>query len=91
VFSLRKIARHLQANLGNSSHSLLSSMSRKMLTLKRRAPRDCQHEPPYPGLHTVLISMRDPDMTAHSPSKRCPIEEPHQIAKCGEFQPKPKR
>lgn len=43
-------------------------------------------EPAYPGLHTCLISIRDPDWTAHRPSKRCSIEEPHLIAKCGEFE-----
>lgn len=54
---------------------------------KRREPTDMQSgEPAYPGLHTCLISIRDPDWTAHRPSKRCPIEEPHLIAKCGEFE-----
>lgn len=52
-----------------------------------REPTDLEHEPDYPGLHTMLISIRDPEWTAHTASKRCPIEEPHMITKCGEFQP----
>lgn len=54
---------------------------------KRREPTDLQHEPAYPGLHTVLISIRDPEWTAHTPSKRCPIEEVHKISQCAEFGP----
>lgn len=65
----------------------LERATRELRKMLRREPTDLQCEPSYPGLHTVLISLRDPDLTAHRPSKRCPIEEPHLIAKCGEFQP----
>jgi hypothetical protein len=34
----------------------------------------------------VCFSIRFPDMTGHRKSKRCPIEEPHLIKDCGEFQ-----
>ncbi len=58
---------------------------REIFAVKRREPTDCQHEPHYPGLHTVLLSIRDPEWPVHTPSKRCPIEEPHLITRCGEF------
>lgn len=56
---------------------------------KRREPTDMQSgEPSYPGLHTCLISLRDPSLTAHRPSKRCPKEGPHRISECAEFNDK---
>ena len=73
------------------SETMLQNMPRKTISLRRRQPAECQHEPPYPGLHTVLFSIRDPDWTAHRKSKRCPQEGPHLIAKCGEFRSLPHR
>lgn len=62
-------------------------MTTKVVIRRQRPePTDLQCEPPYPGLHTVLLFMRDPEWTAHTRSKRCPIEEPHLISECGEFQ-----
>ena len=43
------------------------------------------HEPPYEGLNTVLFSIRYPDMTAHLATDRCPLEYPHEISVCGEW------
>src|ERR1700683_5354287 len=57
-------------------------------TLKREEPRNLQAEPPYPGLHTACMSIRFPEWTSHRRSKRCPIEEPHKVEDCGEFQPR---
>lgn len=57
--------------------------------MKREAPRNCQQEPSYPGLFTVVFSIRKPDMTAHWPSERCGVQEPHAIAECGEFRAAP--
>ena len=52
----------------------------------RETPRDCRHEPPYPGLHTVLFTDHGGSSTVmHKPSQRCPVEEPHLMATCGEF------
>ena len=53
---------------------------------ERPEPRNLQCEPRYPGLHTVCLSIRFPDWTIHRKSKRCPVEEAHLIAECGEFQ-----
>jgi len=52
----------------------------------RPAQKDCRHEPPYPGLDTVLFSIADPSLTAHLPMASCPIEHPHRISECGEWQ-----
>lgn len=52
---------------------------------QRHEPTDTQCEPAFPGLHTVMISFKEPDWCLHKPSKRCAIEEPHLIKKCGEF------
>jgi hypothetical protein len=54
---------------------------------ERNRPRqtNCQQEPSYPEHETVVFSLRFPDLTVHSKSKRCKIGEPHEIAICGEF------
>lgn len=52
----------------------------------RPKQRDCQFEPPYPDHDTVLFSIRFPEMVGHLASARCPIEEPHRIEECGEFE-----
>lgn len=54
---------------------------------ERPAPRNCQQEPPYPGLDTVVFSLRAPDLVAHLAREDCPIETPHPIAECGAFKP----
>lgn len=54
---------------------------------RRFEPTDCRHEPAYPDHETVLFCLRAPDLCLHLPSMRCPIPEPHEIAKCGEFDP----
>lgn len=40
------------------------------------------HEPNYPG--TVLVTA---DWCCHHSTDRCPTQEPHLIAQCGEFDP----
>ena len=45
----------------------------------------CQHEPPFPGMPTVVFSIRYPDLTAHLASAACPLEVPHAISDCGEW------
>jgi hypothetical protein len=50
---------------------------------KREKPQNCQAEPPYPGHDTVIVALRDPNMTAHSQRPDCPIEHPHLISECG--------
>lgn len=52
----------------------------------RPAPRDCRNEPPYPGAATVVFALRAPQLTCHDVTRRCTIQEPHQIADCGEWQ-----
>lgn len=47
----------------------------------------CQIEPAYPGLETVVYSIRFPHLTAHRPTERCPIEGPHEVNDCGEWNP----
>ena len=49
------------------------------------APLNCRHEPPYLRHRTVVFSIRNPDMTVHRRTLRCPVEYPHLIAACGEF------
>ena len=51
---------------------------------ERPRQTNCQQEPSYPDHETVVFSIRFPDLTAHSKSSRCPIEEPHLISECGE-------
>ena len=51
----------------------------------REIPRDLQAETGYPGLFCVLFSIRFPDWTAHMAGERCPIEHPHLISECKEF------
>jgi hypothetical protein len=46
---------------------------------------NAQHEPAYPGADTVVLSIRAPNMVAHSTSERCGLEVPHLISECGEF------
>lgn len=46
---------------------------------------NCQHEPPYPGLNTVVMSIRYPERTAHKPTALCVIEAPHLTRECGEW------
>ena len=53
---------------------------------KRSEPTDLICEPPYPDHKTVLFSVRFPDMTGHLATARCPIEEPHLISECAEFE-----
>lgn len=43
----------------------------------REIPHSLDHEPIYPGLDTVVFSIRFPDWTIHKPSWRCDIECPH--------------
>ena len=52
---------------------------------KRDEARNLGAEPPYPGLQTVVFSIRFPEMTAHSATERCSLEEPHLISACGEW------
>ncbi len=51
----------------------------------RGAPQNCRVEPPFPGLQTVVSTLSAPDLVAHGRSRRCPVEEPHPISTCGEF------
>lgn len=51
----------------------------------RDDPTNLQAEPGYPGIQTVVFSIRSPNMTAHISSERCLIECPHLISECGEF------
>lgn len=53
----------------------------------RSAPTDCRNEPGYPLHDTVVMGIAAPDLTAHPPTRWCPIEPPHPIAECGEFYP----
>lgn len=46
---------------------------------------NCQNEPAYPGVDTVVFSIRDPEQTVHNLTERCGIEHPHAIKYCGEF------
>jgi hypothetical protein len=50
-----------------------------------RVPTNCQVEPPYPGLETVVFVLRSPNMTAHNVTALCSVEQPHPIADCGEW------
>lgn len=52
---------------------------------ERPAPTDCEHEPPFPGMDTVVVSFRYPDLTCHLPRPDCGIKEPHRIDECGAF------
>lgn len=44
---------------------------------------DCRNEPAYPGMETVLFSIKDPHNTAHGSSDLCKNEAPHSIESCG--------
>lgn len=57
----------------------------------RESPKNCQTEPAYPNHATVAFSIRAPEFTVHRASERCGIEEPHEIARCGEFVAEPAR
>lgn len=57
--------------------------------VEREPPRNCQHEPPYPGHRTVVCTLRDPELVAHRASPECAREAPHPVAECGEFLPPP--
>jgi hypothetical protein len=57
----------------------------RCVTPHRTAPCNAQHEPPFPGLGTVLFSIRSPEQTAHAPTSRCAIECPHPASSCGEW------
>lgn len=48
-------------------------------------PKNLDCEPAYPGFETVMLSLRNPDLTAHLKHQDCEIEEPHYIASCGIF------
>lgn len=48
-----------------------------------RTPQDAQHEPPYPGADTVVMSIRDPDLLVHGKHADCPHEAPHRWDECG--------
>lgn len=39
----------------------------------------------FKGRHFVTLSFRDPDWVMHKLSKRCKLESPHLMDKCGEF------
>ena len=52
---------------------------------ERPKPKSLQAEPPYPGLETVIHSLRSPDWTAHLATELCPTECPHPVSACGEF------
>lgn len=51
----------------------------------RVKPKNAQIEPPYPGDPTVVFAMSAPNMTAHLPTKLCPIADPHETANCREW------
>jgi hypothetical protein len=44
---------------------------------------NAQHEPPYPGLPTVVISIRSPSLLIHAKRDDCPHEYPHRWEECG--------
>lgn len=46
---------------------------------------NCQQEPSYPGLTTAVFSIRFPELTVHRTTSMCPIEAPHPISECGEW------
>ena len=49
---------------------------------------NCEQEPAYPGMPTVVWSFRFPDhdLTVHLATDRCALEYPHPIAECAEWQ-----
>ena len=53
--------------------------------MNRPKQTDCRYEPGYPEHTTVVFVLSAPDMTAHSITDRCRIEQPHLIHDCGEF------
>lgn len=60
-------------------------MPEKLRMSERSRQTNCQIEPSYPSMHTVVWSFRYPDMTAHDPTLWCPIEGPHLIVECDEW------
>lgn len=46
---------------------------------------NCQVEPAYPGLDTVVFALSNPYYTCHAQSSLCEKEYPHLISQCGEF------
>lgn len=44
---------------------------------------NCQQEPPYPEHDTIVFSIRNPDLTVHGKSDKCPYEAPHRLEECG--------
>lgn len=58
-------------------------MSDREVTRPRQT--DCQVEPSYPGMNTVIFALIAPDMTCHAAMHTCPIEGPHMIHECGEW------
>lgn len=53
---------------------------------QRPKQTNCRNEPAYPDHETVVMSMKNPNLTAHLPSKRCDVQCPHPIIYCGEFE-----
>lgn len=51
----------------------------------REEPTNLSAEPGYPNHPTVIMSMRRPGLTAHLPTERCAIQEPHETSECGEW------
>lgn len=51
----------------------------------RDMPRNLSAEPNYPGIQTVMFSMRFPDFTCHLKISRCEKEWPHYISDCREW------
>jgi hypothetical protein len=54
---------------------------------ERPKQTECRHEPPYPGLDTVIFCLSTPNMTCHLSTPCCPLESPHHIDECGEWYP----
>ena len=53
--------------------------------LKLLKPRDCRHEPYYPGYATVMFVAGNNDLVCHLPMDRCKQEGPHDVSDCLEF------
>lgn len=49
----------------------------------RATPDSLAAEPPYPGCSTVLVTLSDPELTAHTVATECSREEPHPTSECG--------
>ena len=48
----------------------------------RDKPINCQIEPNFPGLETVICSFRDPEWVCHNKMFDCKKEYPHKINEC---------